>query len=151
MTYKTLIDTIEKAAIESPGVKSFYYGDLENLNKQSNILYPRISLVPTPHEFISSSLTNYTFTMVYVDRLTETRFKRDIQSVAITTLKDIINRVKGWSEAEELFDDQPYSVSFTTVNVYNDPQRFADALSGAYMNIDIEVKDENGDCYYDED
>lgn len=150
MTYKEIINYIEESAWASPGVESFHYGDLENLNQEHNINYPRVVLIPTPHEYVNNRLTNFTYTMVYVDRLTDTRYKPDIQSQGISTLKDIINRFKQWSAAELRFPDHPYTVTYTSVNVYHDPQRFADALSGAYMDISIQVQDDEGNCFYAE-
>lgn len=149
MTYKEIILLLEESSLANPLVRSFYYGDLENLNKQSNIEYARVVLIPTPHEFVNNSLNNYTFTIVFVDRLTNTREKKDIQSEAISTLKEIINRFKAWSEYEEKFSDTPYTVNYSSINVYTDPQRFVDALSGAYMNITVQVKDEEGECFYE--
>lgn len=150
MTYKEIINIIEEASLKSPAVESFHYGDMDNLNIEPDIKYPRVLLIPTPHEFVSPVLNNFTFTLVYVDRLVENRYKRDIQSQAISTLKDILNRFKDWSEGEARFEDIPYTVNYTTINVYHDPQRFADALSGAYMNIAVQAVDDNRNCYYDE-
>lgn len=148
-TYKDIIDLIETASLKCPGVNSFYYGDLENLNKAHNQDYAKVILIPAPGDFLNESVNTYSFTLVYVDRLTDDRFKRNIQSRAIHSLKDIINRFKNYAYTD--FDDYPYTVDISDINVYTDPQRFDDALSGAYINMTVEANDPDNECFYEDE
>lgn len=146
VTYKDIIDLIEQASLLSPGVNSFHYGDLENINKEHNQEFAKVILIPESGTYINNYVNTYSFTLVYIDRLTDDRFKRNIQSRAIHTLKDIINRFKHYSHSE--FDDLPYSVDLENINFYTDPQRFIDADSGAYISFSVEANDPDDNCYY---
>lgn len=145
MTYQEIVELIGKAVTESKVVNSFHYSDVNTLNRQSNIQYPAIVLTSDNVQFTESRLDRANMTITYVDRLNELRTKIGIHSVALGVLKDIANRLSGYDLDEELF-----SVVNGTAYLYTGVQNFADALTGAYMNISIEYDNEVGDCFYEE-
>lgn len=143
MTYKDLILSIEKYALANPDVNNFIYGDITYLNAP-NTLYPCIVLTPMTHNSLGEYVNRYNFTMIYVERLTDDRKKIDFHSVGISILKDICNRLEG--ESRLLNPDDYYSVTIGNIEVYRQP-RSADYLSGAYINLSIEMF-EGDECYY---
>lgn len=147
MTYHELINTIERAALESGVVNSFYYADVNVLNTQNNIKYPVVIMTAQSISFGSTRSDSASFTLVYADRLSSIDYKRKIHSTAISMLRDIINRAQGY----DIYEEQ-YSVSYNTIVPYTQLVKAKDAVSGAYMNMTIEFDNEVGDCYFtDED
>lgn len=148
MTYKELIEQFRTSTEESNIVNTFYYGDIFYLNREGNIKYPVIILTPGTSNIINTSVNNFSFTLTYVDRMTDRRRKEDIHSIAFSELKDITNRLRHYSGLKFDYD---YSVDIenSSINFYYDNTgSFADEVTGAYMNLNIELADEVGGCNY---
>lgn len=146
MTYYEVNKAIEACARANASVNSYYEGNVYDINARSDIEYSAVILTPQAHS-IDEYLTTYNFNLFYVDRLTADREneyggnKLFIQSEAITTLKEILNRLAGE------YDD--IGVNYTiTANVFT--ERFSDECAGAFIAFSVEVPNEIANCYYDE-
>lgn len=143
MTYKDLIQAIEKYSLKNPDVNNFIYGDITYLNKP-NVLYPCIVLTPLTHNSLDKYTNRYNFNMIYVERMTDDRQKIDFHSVGISILRDICNRLE-W-ESKKLNPDDYYSVTISSIEVYRQPKN-ADYLSGAYITFYVDMF-EGDECFY---
>lgn len=150
MTYKDIIEEFRKSSLGNPDVKTFVYGDIYYLSKEHNIEYPVVILTPGNHTFVNNNVNNYSFTLVYVERLIDSRYKVDIHSRAISILQDISNRFNHYSIE---YYNGDYSRTLGSVNVYTEDNntRFADELSGAYIDITVELFNDINSCYYGND
>lgn len=147
MEYKEVIDLLERASYGSKVVRSFYYADVSIIDRDNNVKYPAVVFTAGQGRFGDSRLDTFTGTLTYIDRLTETRRKREIHSVANAVLKDIVNRFRSYNyELDE--DGGIYEVTANTINFYSGEQNFADANTGAWVNLEIEVDNMTGECFY---
>lgn len=145
MTYYEVIRAVEACSLANLSVNSFYEGDVYKINSASDVGYAAVILTPQAHS-LGEYLTTYNFNLFYVDRLTWDRDdeysgnKLFIQSEAITTLKEILNRLS--SVYEDI--DLNYSLA---ANVFT--EKFSDECAGAFVSFSVEVENEIDNCFYD--
>lgn len=155
MKWTDIVLLIARATKESGVVNSFYYGDANHLNKENNIKYPAVILTANSVNYTSDRIDTYNCNLIYADRLPEREAKRDfeavrIHSVAFDTIKDIINRFRGYNS--DLGNDDEewlYNVNYTTNTFYRD-EVFIDGLTGAFATLNIDVDNEVGECWFED-
>lgn len=147
--YNQHIDMLERATMESGVVNSFYYEGVEILDILNDINYPVVIYTPNSSQVNSQNnrIDEYNGRLTYVDRLTETRRKRDIHSTAHSVLHDIVNRYRDYNYMIDE-DGGIYTVDLGQAIFYSNQQNFSDGLTGAYATIDIITDNEIGDCYF---
>ena len=130
MTLIETIKTLESVASRQPSVKMVVENDVFRLNSISDAKYGVFAFVQGQHSSsVDSGVITYTFTLFYVDRLTNDRSNQiEIQSVGIQTLDNIIR---------ELDDMGIYSEQTYTFQVFN--QRFVDECAGVFCNVNLSV------------
>jgi hypothetical protein len=131
MTLKELINLIEHAAANQPNVQTIVRDDIYKLNNKRDIRYGVFAWLQQPHTTaVRGSLRTFSFTLFYVDRLTDSRSNEiDVQSVAIETLENIVKTLV----------DSEYNIEATTLNITNFNERFADECAGAFCTISFTV------------
>ncbi len=141
MNYAEVIKSIQECAQANLSVHSFYEGDVYVVNEDDNILYPAVILTPAAHQ-VQPFVNVYNFNLFYVDRLTAERDNKiAVQSTAISTLKEIMNRLYDRFDEAEMEESYPVTV-FT--------ERFTDECAGAFATVQITIEDSLRSCYYDE-
>ena len=130
MTLKDVIRTMEVVASHQPSIKMVVENDVFRLNSYPDARYGVFAWVQGQHSAsVDSSVVNYTFTMLYIDRLKADQSNQiEIQSVGIQTLDNIIRKLDDLG----LFADSSY-----TFQVFN--QRFLDECAGVFCNITLSV------------
>ena len=130
MTLIETIKTLESVASRQPSVKMVVENDVFRLNSISDAKYGVFAFVQGQHSSsVDSGVITYTFSLFYVDRLTNDRSNQiEIQSVGIQTLDNIIR---------ELDDMGIYSEQTYTFQVFN--QRFVDECAGVFCNVNLSV------------
>ena len=130
MTLKDVIRTMEVVASHQPSIKMVVENDVFRLNSYPDARYGVFAWVQGQHSAsVDSSVVNYTFTMLYIDRLKADQSNQiEIQSVGIQTLDNIIRKLDDLG----LFADSSY-----TFQVFN--QRFLDECAEVFCNITLSV------------
>ena len=144
MNLAQTIQYITNVAKEHPLVKTVIEGDVYQLNSLE-VKYGVFCITQPMNNVIKEdNIMKYTFTIFYVDRLTEDESnKLVIQTDGINTIHEVFNYIK--TNAENV--DVSIPITFTTFT-----EKFADKCGGAYANVTVEVDDETGDCdFYYED
>lgn len=142
MTLSNTIRFLEKVALLQPAVKQVVPNDIFRLNALPNAQYAVFGWTQGQHSIdVDESLATYSFTLFYIDRLTEDLGNQvEIQSVGIQVLDNIIRTMERAGAAIAA----PYT--FTTFN-----QRFLDECAGVYVTVGFRVP-LNGICeegYFD--
>lgn len=132
MTLKELINLLEHAAASQPNVQTIVRDDIYKLNNQRDIRYGVFAWLQQPHTTtVRGSLRTFSFTLFYVDRLTDSRSNEiDVQSVAVETLENIVKSLV----------DSDYNIEATTLNITNFNERFADECAGGFCTIAFTVQ-----------
>lgn len=139
MNLKQVIYNILEIAKEKPNIRTALEGNVYDLNKMPDVEYNVFWLTQGQHKVSESQIT-YTFTMFYINRLTEDKGNRtDIHSDGIIELTNIINTV-----ADDIGCDVDYPLNFTVFN-----ERFADECAGVFTTVNIVVDNDLGNCYWD--
>jgi hypothetical protein len=101
------------------------------MNNKRDIRYGVFAWLQQPHTTaVRDSLRTFSFTLFYVDRLTDSRSNEiDVQSVAVETLENIVKTLV----------DSEYNIEATTLNITNFNERFADECAGAFCTISFTV------------
>lgn len=144
MNLAQIIQYITNVAKEHPLVKTVIEGDVYQLNSLE-VKYGVFCITQPMNNVIKDdNIKKYTFTIFYVDRLTEDESnKLVIQTDGINTIHEVFNYIT--TNAQTV--DVSIPITFTTFT-----EKFADKCAGAYANITVEVDDETGDCdFYYED
>lgn len=129
----TLFETfclINRVAAAQPNINTIVNtGDVFSLNtNNTTVKYASFCAQQGEHRREDNGFITYNFNLFYVDRLTDdSRNKLEIQSVAISTLQNIIN---GLVDIELI--DVGTEVTFQTFT-----ERFAAEAAGAYCNLSI--------------
>lgn len=128
----TLLETIrmmEQAAKAQPSVNSIVENDVYRLNACPQARYGVFAFTQGMHSAQEGDdMLRYSFTLFYVDRLTEGRGNEiEVQSVGIQTLDNILL----------LLQDNGIGVGTYTFQTFN--QRFVDECAGTYCTVTLEV------------
>ena len=91
MTYKELINTIEKVASQQPNIRTIVPFSPYDVNNSKETVYSVFSW--SPNAFTESNeFINYSLNLFYIDRLSaDSSNKLQIQSIGIKVLKNILD------------------------------------------------------------
>lgn len=133
MTLQQVISKMESVALAQPAVRSVVENDVYRLNETPTARYGVFAFVQGRHQSSArSSLARFSFTIMYVDRLTESHDNEiQVQSTGHYVLDNICRTL-----AEE------WDVSDWTIQVFT--HRFADDCAGAYAEVVFGVPIEAG-------
>lgn len=128
----TLLETIrlmESIAKKQPAVNSIVENDVFRLNECPQAKYGVFAFTQGMHTASEGDDTlRYSFTLFYVDRLTEARGNEiEVQSVGVQTLDNILLRLQGCG----------IGVGTYTFQTFN--QRFTDECAGTYCTVTLDV------------
>lgn len=137
MTYYEILKTIKEYSESHPMVNSFFYNKYALVGDESNIDYGVISLLAENHS-VGTQASLYRFKIIYADRISDDNNSAQIQSVALDTLREIVNAIA-------LLDN--ISVS-TDLNINTFENQFADRCAGAIADLQISSISNLGECEY---
>lgn len=128
MNLAQLVERLKAVALAQPSIRTVVENDVFRLNAMASVKYGVFAFTQGQHRAnIDTGVTTFTFSLFYVDRLTEDASNEvEVQSVGIETLTNII---------QTLADE--FGVSTWTINTFN--QRFADLCAGAYATVAVDV------------
>lgn len=128
MNLAQLVERLKAVALAQPSIKTVVENDVFRLNAMASVKYGVFAFTQGQHRAnIGTGVTTFTFSLFYVDRLTEDASNEvEVQSVGIETLTNII---------QTLADE--FGVAPWTINTFN--QRFADLCAGAYATVAVDV------------
>lgn len=139
MYLKEIINNILEIAKNKPNIRTAEQGNVYDLNSMPDVEYSAFWLTQGQHRLDEQEVT-YNFTMFYIDRLTDDfSNKTDIQSDGIVELTNIINTIVNVMDCEV-----DYPLNFTVFN-----QRFAEECAGVFVNVNITVDNNMGNCYWE--
>ena len=129
MTLLDVIRIMEVTASTQPAVRMLVRNDIFRLNGYPDARYGVFAWTQQQHSVVSEDLIRYSFSIFYVDRLTENLGNQvEVQSVGIEVLRNIIRSM------EEAGCFLANTVTFTTFN-----QRFLDECAGVFATVAFEV------------
>lgn len=138
MQLKNLVYTIEKICKRQPNVRTFWEGDVYELNSMPSAEFGVMALTQQTHR-ANSEYIDYGFTLFYIDRLTsDSTNKLDAQSHGIQVLKSVLT---------ELEDLGIYSASEWEIHTFT--ERFSQSCSGAYVQLTLRLDEDV--CVYNYD
>lgn len=128
MTLLEFIRYMEGVVKRQPAVKMIVENDIFKLNACSDAEYGVFAFVQGQHSFdTSNSFNQFSFTLFYVDRLTEDKSNQlDVQSMAMQTLSNILLGMEDVAEVN-MGRFQPFN------------QRFLDECAGMYCQVEFGV------------
>lgn len=135
MTLLQVIRRLEEVALAQPPVASIVENDAYRLNEMPSARYGVFAFTQGRHSGGAAlGLRRYTFTLMYIDRLTEDHGNElEAQSTGDFVLDNILRTL-----AEE------WEVSDWTIQTFT--QRFADDCAGAFTEVTFGVPASSGDC-----
>lgn len=142
MTLAQVIARMEAVALSQPAVKQVVENDAYRLNELPDAKYGVFAFTQGRHTASAGSpWQRFAFTIMYIDRLTESHDNEiAVQSLGVFVLDNIIRTLA-----------QEWDVSDWTTQTFT--QRFVDDCAGAYaevaFNVPIEVGGECAEGYED--
>lgn len=135
MTLKEIFDGLNEIALKQPSISEIIpNGNIYTLNEEGTFKFGVFCAVQDTHQYDSeNAFTNYRFFLYYTDRLkSDETNKIDVQSTAISTLKNIIRT----------FLDK-YDVELaTTVDFTPFTESFKQLCAGAYAAVTFKIYDD---------
>ena len=134
MKYKEIVKIIKNISLALPDVRSFYCGDVYEVNADQTVKYSSVVLTNQEHSFDNvNDRFQYNFILFYIDRLTDDEANRtDVHTAAVSALKAIVQHLENYNV---IINDFKF-------NLFR--ERFNDQCAGAYATLSIEVED--NDC-----
>lgn len=123
MTLLNTINQLKESATQEANVNQVILYDLLELNKPDT-QYSTIVIIPN-NSIVSDDLVTRSFTIYYIDRLTDTANQEYIQSTGELVLTSMLNRV---------------GIDDFTINYFK--HKFLDDCAGCYANVSITDKKE---------
>lgn len=139
MNFIQILRKLEAYSLSLPYVHSTNLGDIyEYLNGKSNVKYAAVN-IDINQSTRNDNLISYSIYLYYIDRLTEDKSNwMEIKTTAEQVLNSIVNY------AAEIGDvDNGW-----TINYFE--QQFSDYCAGGYVQFNLEVPNEMGNCLIDE-
>lgn len=128
MTLAGVVSILERVAGMQPAVRMCVRNDVFRLNAFPDARYGAFAWLQGQHQRVGD-LQRYSFTLFYVDRLTEDKGNEiEVQSTAIEVLTNVIKRLE---------DFGVYTSTAPTFTAFN--QRFADECAGAFCSVTFEA------------
>ena len=137
MTFIELLDALSAAALAEPNVNRVSSKSITELNARGNVDYAAVYLNLERVETAQDANT-FNLSVIYVDRVGDDgNDHRIIQSVAITALNNILNRLAA--------DNIDISINFPYI-ITPFWEKYADVCSGAFASVGILIPN-FGECY----
>ena len=130
MNLNNIVTLIKNVSAAYPTVQEFGEGDIYEFLNSKEHKYPCVFLTI---ESISTDgdVQNINATLFYVDRLLDDNSnKLDIQSVSVTALKSIIEKL-----------EETNYINFTSINYTPFTEKFTDLCAGSFAQCTIQVND----------
>lgn len=127
MTLKEITNLINQTAIAQPAINDIIEsGNIYDINSERDTRFSAFcATLATPTYNADDDVTNYTFYLYYVDRLTaDGTNKIDVQSTGIEVLKNIIRSISRNADVE---------VSDTSFTVFT--ESFSELCAGCYATV----------------
>ena len=139
MNFIQILKKLETYSLSLPYVNSTNLGDIyEYLNGKPNVKYAAVN-IDINQSTRNDNLISYSVYLYYVDRLTEDKSNwMEVKTTAEQVLNSIVNYA---AEIGDVYDGW-------TINYFE--QQFADYCAGGYVQFNLEVSNEMGDCLIDE-
>ena len=128
MTLAQLIRLFEGIAKEQPSINMIVQQDVFRINSAPSLKYGVFAWTQGQHSGSINGMSAYSFSLFYVDRLTEDLSNQiEIQSVGCETISNILR----------MLDEHDVEVSNYTIQTFN--QRFTDECAGVFCNVTLSV------------
>lgn len=138
MTLRTIIETLNALALQTPNVESTIINDVYRENFWQDARYGVVAILQREHS-IYDNYAVYRMQLAYIDRLTEDRGNEvDVQSEGIMTITNIVNAFTQM-QSEATIEGN------ITFNVFN--ERFKDVCGGVIADVAFVTASPMGVCY----
>ena len=139
MNFIQILRKLEAYSLSLPYVNSTNLGDIyEYLNGKPNVKYAAVN-IDINQSTRNDNLISYSVYLYYIDRLTEDKSNwMEIKTTAEQVLNSIVNYAAEIGDVDDGW----------TINYFE--QQFSDYCAGGYVQFNLEVPNEMGDCLIDE-
>lgn len=139
MNFIQIMKKLEAYSSSLPYVNEVNLGDIyEYLNGNPDVKYASVN-IDINNSVRNDGLSSYSVYLYYVDRLTEDKSNwMEVKTTAEQVLNSIINYAAKIGDVNDGW----------TINYFE--QQFADYCAGGYVQFNLEVPNEMGDCLIDE-
>lgn len=139
MNFIQILKKLETYSLSLPYVNSTNLGDIyEYLNGKPNVKYASVN-IDINQSTRTDNLISYSVYLYYIDRLVEDKSNwKEVKTTTEQVLNSIVNYA---AEIGDVNDGW-------TINYFE--QQFADYCAGGYVQFNLEVPNEMGDCLIDE-
>ena len=139
MNFIQILRKLEAYSLSLPYVNSTNLGDIyEYLNGKPNVKYAAVN-IDINQSTRNDNLSSYSVYLYYIDRLTEDKSNwMEIKTTAEQVLNSIVNYAAKIGDVDDGW----------TINYFE--QQFSDFCAGGYVQFNLEVPNEMGDCLIDE-
>ena len=139
MNFIQILRKLEAYSLSLPYVNSTNLGDIyEYLNGKPNVKYAAVN-IDINQSTRNDNLISYSVYLYYIDRLTEDKSNwMEIKTTAEQVLNSIVNYAAEIGDVDDGW----------TINYFE--QQFSDYCAGGYVQFNLEVPNEIGDCLIDE-
>lgn len=129
MTLAQLIRVIEGVAMQQPSINMVVQNDVFRINSAPSLKYGVFAWTQGQHSGSINGMLTYSFTLFYVDRLTEDLSNQiEVQSVGCETIGNILRT---------LAEEYDVEVGGYTMQPFN--QRFTDECAGVFCSVNLQV------------
>lgn len=130
MNLNNIVTLIKNVSTAYPTVQEFGEGDIYEFLNSKEHKYPCVFLTIGSIS-TDGDVQNINVTLFYVDRLLDDNSnKLDIQSVSVTALKSIIEKL-----------EETNYINFTSINYTPFTEKFTDLCAGSFAQCTIQVND----------
>ena len=139
MNFIQILNRLQAYSLSLPYVNDANLGDIyEYLNGKPNVKYAAVNIDIT-QSTRNDNLTSYNVYLYYIDRLTQDKSNwMEVKTTAEQTLNSIINYAAKIGDVDDGW----------TINYFE--QQFTDYCAGGYVQFNLEVPNEMGECLMDE-
>ena len=139
MNFIQILKKLEVYSLSLPYVHSANLGDIyEYLNGKPNVKYAAVN-IDINQSTRNDNLISYSVYLYFVDRLVEDKSNwMEIKTTAEQVLNSIVNYAAEIGDVDDGW----------TINYFE--QQFSDYCAGGYVQFNLEVPNEIGDCLIDE-
>lgn len=139
MNFIQILKKLEAYSLSLPYVHSANLGDIyEYLNGKPNVKYAAVN-IDINQSTRNDNLISYSIYLYYVDRLVEDKSNwMEVKTTAEQVLNSIVNYAAEIGDVDDGW----------TINYFE--QQFSDFCAGGYVQFNLEVPNEMGDCLIDE-
>lgn len=139
MNFIQILKKLEVYSLSLPYVHSANLGDIyEYLNGKPNVKYATVN-IDINQSTRNDNLITYSVYLYFVDRLVEDKSNwMEIKTTAEQVLNSIVNYAAEIGDVDDGW----------TINYFE--QQFSDYCAGGYVQFNLEVPNEIGDCLIDE-